>query len=381
MKNLYRRLPGIGRETPDFIIQQKLTRHESGLRAEDVRAIKEVLLRPRRRLAYDRTCRALDLIRATRQRAPELRGPNWNRRIAGEFFESEDGAWGAKEARRDASDSSAREERRSEGMFGLWGSAVVVGIVVIVAVLAEDVRQEHAERSDSGSGNVAQDVEPPEELGSGIESGDSTGDGSAKDLVKTSDICELQERLASEGYYAGPIDGFLGPLTIEALEEFARWSDLTRAKPTTEALTILRRDVPNVSLSATGATRPSTGSLMEAPVDGAGAPLLVRVPRGDNDYYVKMEDLETGKVKSSFYVREGLHWETTLRPGRYKMKYAVGYGWYGVDCYFGAGTEFYQADDVFEFRRDGVNYVGYEVELVRQRGGNLGERALAPDNF
>lgn len=106
------------------------------------------------------------------------------------------------------------------------------------------------------------------------------------------------------------------------------------------------------------------------------APLEI-VTSGDGvHYFVKLTDWETDAPVLTIFVRAGQTAETTVPLGSYRLKYATGETWLGPDKLFGEETIYSQADNRFDFERQGNEVSGYTVELILQTGGNLSTRRI-----
>ncbi|SIO66968.1 hypothetical protein SAMN05443247_11583 [Bradyrhizobium erythrophlei] len=106
------------------------------------------------------------------------------------------------------------------------------------------------------------------------------------------------------------------------------------------------------------------------------AQFTIRTPSGSN-YYVKLENAETGRPIATYYVYGGVPLDTQVPAGTYVLKYAVGQAWCSEADLFGDATVTEKADRLFQFD-DGYEY---EVELIAQRGGNLPTNRISRGQF
>lgn len=111
------------------------------------------------------------------------------------------------------------------------------------------------------------------------------------------------------------------------------------------------------------------------------APLRIKTPAGTESYFVKLISTSSGKVVMTFYIRSGQTFDTEVPLGSYRIKYATGDIWYGESHLFGPETKYSEAEKVFQFALNGNEISGYTVELIRQRGGNLQTKTIAPSQF
>jgi hypothetical protein len=88
-------------------------------------------------------------------------------------------------------------------------------------------------------------------------------------------------------------------------------------------------------------------------------PFTIRTRSGSN-YYVKLENAETGKPIATYYVYRRVPLDPQVPAGIYVLKYAVGQAWCSETDLFGDATVTQKADRLFRFD-DGYEY---EVELI-----------------
>jgi hypothetical protein len=106
------------------------------------------------------------------------------------------------------------------------------------------------------------------------------------------------------------------------------------------------------------------------------APFTIRTPSGSN-YYVKLENAETGSPIATYYIYGGIPLDTEVPAGTYVLKYAVGRTWCNETDLFGAETVTKKANRLFRF----VDGYKYRAELIAQRGGNLPTTRISRDEF
>lgn len=108
---------------------------------------------------------------------------------------------------------------------------------------------------------------------------------------------------------------------------------------------------------------------------------LVLITGGGSDYFVKLVDPASGRDLFGLYVRGGQRIEVPVPLGSYEMRYASGDVWYGRGDLFGPDTVTARATTLFHFQDQGMQYMGYTVELIRQTGGNLPTRSIPTSEF
>jgi hypothetical protein len=111
------------------------------------------------------------------------------------------------------------------------------------------------------------------------------------------------------------------------------------------------------------------------------APFAVATPFDGEYYFIKLVDLKTGAVAARIFMPAGARQEYKVPLGSYEMRYATGTTWYGEEALFGAQTRTYKAESVFNFYVSGNEVSGAEVELIKQRHGNLDTHAIPVSRF
>jgi hypothetical protein len=127
--------------------------------------------------------------------------------------------------------------------------------------------------------------------------------------------------------------------------------------------------------------RPNQGVLT-----GSGeriAPFRITTPNDDGYYFLKLArpDDKKGAVMTIF-MAAGQTYETKVPLGSYVLRYASGKEWYGQKHLFGpCRTQFFEAQTVMTFSREGNRLSGHSIELIKQAGGNLSTRGVDEDDF
>lgn len=110
------------------------------------------------------------------------------------------------------------------------------------------------------------------------------------------------------------------------------------------------------------------------------APLQI-FTRSNANYYLKLEDIYSGKTTLTVFIRGGQSVNLKVPLGSYYMKYASGEKWYGDEILFGPYTSYSKAIEVFNFELQGNQYIGYTVELYLQSNGNLNIDEITANEF
>ena len=110
------------------------------------------------------------------------------------------------------------------------------------------------------------------------------------------------------------------------------------------------------------------------------APLTIET-RGDKNYYIKLRDIQTGKVVLTAFISGGDTAELEVPIGTYELFYATGKDWYGLDLLFWEETQYFKANETFDFYEDGEYVNGWNVELYLQNNGNMTTTEISADDF
>lgn len=110
------------------------------------------------------------------------------------------------------------------------------------------------------------------------------------------------------------------------------------------------------------------------------APFQIRTKAGAN-YYVKLVNATTDAPVLGIYVAGGRTLDVDVPLGTYRMRYAFGDTWFGLEHLFGPDTDYAKADRIFDFKVQGSQVSGYTVELIPQTNGNLQTRKIPAAEF
>jgi len=111
------------------------------------------------------------------------------------------------------------------------------------------------------------------------------------------------------------------------------------------------------------------------------APFRIVTPPGADSFYVKLTDAGTGVLVMTFFVQGGQSFEAVVPAGTYRVKYATGATWYGVDFVFGPDTRFSEAVKIFEFSAKKNQISGNTIELTPHGGSNLDTKTISAHQF
>jgi curved DNA-binding protein CbpA len=104
---------------------------------------------------------------------------------------------------------------------------------------------------------------------------------------------------------------------------------------------------------------------------GVTAPLKITTRASDGNYVMKIVDWSTGEFVASYFINRGSTLEIELPLGSYKLKFASGDKWYGMEHLFGPTTAYSYVPDKMVFYLSGDYARGHRIELIPQVGGNL----------
>jgi hypothetical protein len=83
----------------------------------------------------------------------------------------------------------------------------------------------------------------------------------------------------------------------------------------------------------------------------------------------------------TFFVQGGQSFEAVVPVGTYRVKYATGATWYGVDFVFGPDTRYSEAVKILEFSVKYNQISGNTIELTPQGGSNLHTKTISAHQF
>lgn len=111
------------------------------------------------------------------------------------------------------------------------------------------------------------------------------------------------------------------------------------------------------------------------------APFRIVTPSGADSFYIKLTDAMTDVLVMTFFVQGGQSFEAVVPVGTYRVKYATGSTWYGVDEVFGRDTRYSEAVKTFEFSVKDNQSSGNTIELARQGGSNPPTKTISAHQF
>ena len=92
-------------------------------------------------------------------------------------------------------------------------------------------------------------------------------------------------------------------------------------------------------------------------------PLQVQTDPGQN-YYLKLEDTETGAPALAAFIEGGAHFRVLVPPGTFDLSFATGEAWQGEEALFGPETQRIVVSDPLTFAVKGLRTKsGYWLDL------------------
>jgi hypothetical protein len=108
------------------------------------------------------------------------------------------------------------------------------------------------------------------------------------------------------------------------------------------------------------------------------------------NYLVKLANVGNPNDQLLMYVRGGETYSTKVPPGRYYMRVASGYTWYGKDDLFGPTTKFFRLrsrgrnsteSHSLDFVRKGNQLLGHKISFKGAFDGNMEEERISRGEF
>jgi hypothetical protein len=127
-------------------------------------------------------------------------------------------------------------------------------------------------------------------------------------------------------------------------------------------------------------TLPKHGSIQYYGKKERIAPLEIKA-NGTDNCFLKLVDVSNNKTVMTIFIKKGNIVEKKVPLGVYRIKYAFGEKWYGYKHLFGPDTLYSQADETFDFYREGNQVMGYTITLYKVTNGNLRTSRIDPSEF
>lgn len=109
-------------------------------------------------------------------------------------------------------------------------------------------------------------------------------------------------------------------------------------------------------------------------VDASGQPSGI-------GFYVKLRFPKSKTPVLAFFVRGGSKVDIDVPLGLFELVYASGTDWYGGEHLFGPDTQYFLADEQFDFYEEDGYINGWTVTLSKQINGNLDIDQIPADQF
>ena len=125
---------------------------------------------------------------------------------------------------------------------------------------------------------------------------------------------------------------------------------------------------------------PINGHIFLYPKEKRVAPLTIKTI-GEGYYYFALTKLGSTKKTMSFFGHGGDTIHIKVPLGTYKIYYATGSTWYGVDDLFGEDTVYKRCGASFAFTQDSDSYSGWTLTLYPVTDGNMDSKTISADEF
>lgn len=135
---------------------------------------------------------------------------------------------------------------------------------------------------------------------------------------------------------------------------------------------------PDIATSLPPIVAQSTGIIWNNTGKVGNAPFRI-VTNPGNNYYIKLVDYNSGADMLGIFAHGGRTLEVTVPTGSYRLRYAYGEGWRGLNALFGPGrhTTYQEALTRFDFSEK----KGFTVKLVKQPRGNMRTTSIGANQF
>lgn len=125
---------------------------------------------------------------------------------------------------------------------------------------------------------------------------------------------------------------------------------------------------------------PISGHIFLYPKEKRVAPLTIETS-GEGYYYFVLTKFGSTKKTMSFFSHGGDTIRIKVPLGTYKIYYATGSTWYGVDDLFGDDTVYKRCGTSFAFTQDNDGYSGWTLTLYPVEDGNMDSTVISADEF
>lgn len=134
-----------------------------------------------------------------------------------------------------------------------------------------------------------------------------------------------------------------------------------------KALTLVEKKMPE-----NGMIKNYTGKKLLVPFE---------ISTADDNYFIKLVDYYTDKTAVTIFAKAGTTLEIDIPVGSYKIKYASGANWYGLDDLFGHKTVYSKSNLQMDFIYDGDYARGHSLRLYKSSNGNFSTSSMNAIDF
>jgi hypothetical protein len=125
---------------------------------------------------------------------------------------------------------------------------------------------------------------------------------------------------------------------------------------------------------------PETGVVKKNFSEATGN-LKIRTKTENNNYYIKLIDLQNHQEALSAFIRSGSTLSVHVPFGVYDLKYAAGHNWYGSEYLFGSLTSYGKLPTLIIITERESQSGGLNIELIPNQYGKLTTEIISEFDF
>jgi len=109
--------------------------------------------------------------------------------------------------------------------------------------------------------------------------------------------------------------------------------------------------------------------------------LKIRTKTENNNYYIKLIDLQNNQETLSAFIKSGSTLSVHIPFGVYEVKYAAGHNWYGSEYLFGSSTSYGKLPALIVLTEKENQIGGLNIELIPSQYGKLTTEIISEFDF
>jgi hypothetical protein len=125
---------------------------------------------------------------------------------------------------------------------------------------------------------------------------------------------------------------------------------------------------------------PETGVIKKNFAKATGN-LKIKTKTENNNYYIKLIDLQNHQETLSAFIRSGNSLSVHVPFGVYNLKYAAGHNWYGSEYLFGSSTSYGKLPTLIILTEKENQIGGLNIELIPSQHGKLTTEIISEFDF